>query len=56
MLKPAAFYSIINLEEACNDVTSSEIEDGEQSDELREVKAELIAEAVTVLVGEMFLA
>ena len=33
MLKPAAFYSIINLEEACNDVTSSEIEDGEQPQE-----------------------
>jgi hypothetical protein len=33
-----------------------EIEDGEQSHELREVKAELIGEAVTVLVGEMFLA
>jgi PhzF family phenazine biosynthesis protein len=33
-----------------------EIEDGEQSHELRELKAELIGEAVTVLVGEMFLA
>ena len=34
---------------------NAEIEDGEQSCELRELKAELIGEAVTVLIGEMFL-
>jgi|688.fasta_scaffold00197_25 trans-2,3-dihydro-3-hydroxyanthranilate isomerase len=34
---------------------NAEIEDGEQSQELGEIKAELIGEAVTVLVGEMFL-
>jgi hypothetical protein len=35
---------------------NTEIEDGEQSREAGEIKAELIGEAVTVLVGEMFLA
>jgi PhzF family phenazine biosynthesis protein len=35
---------------------NAEIEDGEQSQELGEIKAELIGEAVTVLLGEMFLA
>ncbi len=38
------------------DDENAENEDGEQSHELRELKAELIGEAVTVLVGEMFLA
>jgi predicted PhzF superfamily epimerase YddE/YHI9 len=38
------------------DDKNAEIEDGEQSQELGEIKAELIGEAVTVLVGEMFLA
>jgi predicted PhzF superfamily epimerase YddE/YHI9 len=38
------------------DDENAEIEDGEQSQELGEIKAELIGEAVTVLLGEMFLA